>query len=99
MGACSVVSDSVTPTDCSPPGTSVRGILQARTLEWVAFPTPGDLPNPRIKPASLVSPALTCGFFTFSITWEAHIPGGAYLHLQRDRVITGSHPRDLASPS
>ena len=55
--------------------------------------------NPRIKPASLVSPALTCGFFTISITWEAHIPGGAYLHLQRDRVITGSHPRDLASPS
>ena len=24
------------PMDCSPPGSSVRGILQARTLEWVA---------------------------------------------------------------
>ena len=94
------------PTDCSLPGTSVHGILQARTLEWVAFPAPGDLPNPRIKPASLVSPALTCGFFTISITWAAHIPRGAYLHFQRDismlptkMVITGSHPRDLASPS
>ena len=25
-------------TDCSPPGSSVRGILQARILEWVAVP-------------------------------------------------------------
>ena len=33
----SVVSDSVTPwTVCSPPGSSVHGILQARILEWVA---------------------------------------------------------------
>ena len=28
------------------------------------FPSPGDLPNPRIKPASLVSPALAGGLFT-----------------------------------
>ena len=28
------------------------------------FPPPGDLPNPRIKPASLASPALADGFFT-----------------------------------
>ena len=26
------------PTDNSPPGSSVHGILQARTLEWVAIP-------------------------------------------------------------
>ena len=25
------------PTDCSPPGSSVHGILQARTLEWAAI--------------------------------------------------------------
>ena len=25
------------PLDCSPPGSSVRGILQARILEWVAM--------------------------------------------------------------
>ena len=31
---------------------TVHGILQARILEWVAFPSPGDLPNPGIKPAS-----------------------------------------------
>ena len=27
-------------------------MLQARTLEWVAFPSPGDLLNPGIKPRS-----------------------------------------------
>ena len=36
--------------DCSPPGSSVHGILQARILEWVAIPFPGDLPDPGIKP-------------------------------------------------
>ena len=25
------------PIDCSPPGSTVPGILQARTLEWVAI--------------------------------------------------------------
>ena len=36
----------------SPPGSSVHGILQARILQWVACPSPGDLPNPGIKPGS-----------------------------------------------
>ena len=27
------------PRDCSPPGSSLHGILQARTLEWVAMPS------------------------------------------------------------
>ena len=40
------------PMDRSPPGSSVHGILQARVLEWAAFLSPGDLPNPRIKPGS-----------------------------------------------
>ena len=29
-----------------------HGIVQARILEWVAVPSPGDLPNPGIKPRS-----------------------------------------------
>ena len=33
-------------------------------------PSPGDLPNPGMKPASLMSPALAGGFFTTSTTWE-----------------------------
>ena len=38
------------PMDCSPPGSSVHGVLQARILEWAAMPSPGKLPNPGIKP-------------------------------------------------
>ena len=41
------------PMDCSPPGSSVHGILQARILEWVAISFSRDLPDPGIEPASL----------------------------------------------
>ena len=40
------------PTLCDPMDHTVHGILQARTLEWVAFPFSGDLPNPVIEPRS-----------------------------------------------
>ena len=32
--------------DCSLPGSSIHGVFHARILEWVAFPSPGALPNP-----------------------------------------------------
>ena len=51
------------PLDCSLPGSSVHGISQARILEWVAIPPPGDLPNPGIKPISLAAPTFAGGFF------------------------------------
>ena len=35
-----------------PTDFTVHGILQARILEWVAFPSPGELPNPGIEPRS-----------------------------------------------
>ena len=57
--------------DCSPPGSFVHGILQARTLE-LPCPPAGDLPNSEIKFLSLLSPALAGRFFTTSATWEAH---------------------------
>ena len=44
------------PIGHSPPGSSVCGILQTRILEWVAFPSPGDHPDPEIEPASPASP-------------------------------------------
>ena len=59
------------PMDCSLPGSSVHGILQARILEWVAMPSSGNLPNLGIKPTSLTSPALAGRFFTSSTTREA----------------------------
>ena len=54
------------------PGSSVHGILQARKPEWVTIPSPpGDLPEPRIEPASLTTPRMAGRFFTTSTTWEA----------------------------
>ena len=41
------------PMDCSPPGSSVHGILQARILEWLPFPFPGDLPDSGVESESL----------------------------------------------
>ena len=35
------------PMDCSPPGSSVHGILQARILEWVAMPSSRGSSGPR----------------------------------------------------
>ena len=40
------------PKACNPPGSSAHGILPARVLEWVAIPSPGDLPDPGIEPGS-----------------------------------------------
>ena len=59
------------PMDCSPPGSSVHGVLQTRILEWTTCPLPGDLPNPGIKPESFPSPVLAGSFFITRATWEA----------------------------
>ena len=42
----SVVSDSLRPYGCSPPGSSIHGILQARILEWVAISFPRGSSQP-----------------------------------------------------
>ena len=47
--------------DYSLPGSSVHGILQARTLEWAAVPFSRDLPDPGIE---AMSPPLAGRFFT-----------------------------------
>ena len=49
---CSIMSDSLQSMECSLPGSSVHGTLQARILEWVPFPSPRDLPDPGIEPRS-----------------------------------------------
>ena len=59
--SCLTLCDAM---DCSPPGSSVHGIPQARILEWVAISYCRDFPNPGIKPTSLTSPALAGRFFT-----------------------------------
>ena len=56
------------PTDCSPPNSSIHGILQARTLGWIAMPSfrgssgPGDW--------SPASPALQAVSLQLSQQWS-----------------------------
>ena len=52
------------PMDCSPPGSSVHGIPQARMLEWVVMPSSRGSSRPRDQTQSLTSPALAGRFFT-----------------------------------
>ena len=50
MHACIVIQSCLTlcdPMDCSPPGSSVHGILQVRILEWVAMPFSRGPSRPR----------------------------------------------------
>ena len=62
MFLCAQLSPALyNPVDRS---SSVHGIFQASLLEGLPFPTPGDLPNLGIKPASLASSALAGGFCT-----------------------------------
>ena len=69
LWSCPALCDS---RDCSLPGSSAHGILQARItgvgchalLQW-------DLIDLGVEPTSLMSLALVGGFFTTSATWEA----------------------------
>ena len=68
-----VLSHSVSPTlrdsmGCSPPGSSVHGILQLRILEWVAMPSSWGFSQPRGQ--TQVS-RVAGGFFTIWATREA----------------------------
>ena len=59
--------------DSSLSSSSVHGISQARILEWVAISSPGDIPNPGIKPRS---PALQA----YSLPYEP--PGESLFFLE-----------------
>ena len=85
------------------PGTVARQVALSmefsRQEYWsgLPFPSPGDLPDPGIEPTS---PALTCGFFTTSATWEANLytdvlfktPGLPLWSSGKDSVFPGQCP-------
>ena len=65
--SCLTLCDAM---DCSPPGSFFHGIHQARILEWLTMPSPGDLHEAGIESASLMSFVLAGRFFTTSTIWE-----------------------------
>ena len=58
MFACVYVQSSLTPCDpidCTPSGSSVRGISRQGYWSWLPFFAPGDLPDAGIEPVSWVA--------------------------------------------
>ena len=57
---CSIAQSCVTlcNLDCSPPGSSVRGVFLASILEWIAIYLSRGSSWPEVKPVSPTSPAL-----------------------------------------
>ena len=82
---CSVVTQSCPtlcdPMDCSPPGSSVHGILQARILEWVAISSFRGCSRPRDRTWAF---RITGRCFTLWATKEA-----PYIFLNMDRKKNG----------
>ena len=69
------------PMDCSPPGSSVHGIFQARILEWVVISFSRGLPKPGIKTAPLTSPSLTADSLPLS-----HLGGPSPSYASEEKV-------------
>ena len=66
------------PMDCSLPGSSVHGILQARILDWVAIPFSKGSSQPR----SRTQVSCTAGrFFIIWVTREAHLCLSIYIFI------------------
>ena len=85
------------PMDCSPPGSSVHGILQARTLEWGATPSSRGCSQPRDWTHVFHTVG---GFFTIWATREAiwHInPTLGHISRENNDLKGYMHPCSLHS--
>jgi len=70
--------------DCSPPGSSVHGILQARILEWAVLPPlQGIFPIQGLDSSLLLFPALAGRFFTSSSTREGQ---STFVRIAKDNI-------------
>ena len=69
----------VTPMDCSPPGSSVHGILQARGLEWVAMSSSRGFSRPRDWTWVSCVSSLVGRLFTTSAAWKLFHPCEQYV--------------------
>ena len=66
--SCPILCD---PMDCSPPGSSVYGIIQARTVVWVAIPFPKGFSQLRDRAWSL---ELQADFLLYEPPGKPHTP-------------------------
>ena len=68
LRVCPILCDAM---DCSLPGSSVHGVLQAQILEWVAKPSSRGSSQPRNQTHISYISCIGRRFFTTSTTWEA----------------------------
>ena len=85
----SVVSDCCDPVDCSPTGSFVHGIFQARILEWVAIFFSRASSRPRDQ-TLVVGSLLRCKWILFLLSHrEAHLQSRIFsfqrIHSDSDR--------------
>ena len=79
LRSCPTLCDTL---DCSPPGSSVHGILQSRILEWVAMPWSRVSSQPRDWTCISCISCIAGGFFTaapkytWGNSWQTGFPGG-----------------------
>ena len=66
LQSCPILCNTM---DCSPPGSSVQGILQARILEWVAMPSSRGSSRPRDPTHVSYISCIGRGFFTTSAAY------------------------------
>ena len=70
-----------TPQTAAHQASLSMGFTRQEYWSGLPFPSPGDLPDPGIEPASLLSPILAGGFFTTSTTWKALLIQWLRIHL------------------
>ena len=67
--------------------------LRQEYWRGLPFPSPGDLPDPGIEPATFASPALASGFFATSTTWDIN-----NLRYADDAALMVEGEEELKSP-
>ena len=88
--------------NCSPPGSSVHGIVQSRILEWVAMPSSRGSSWPRdwtyLSCPSLMPPALAGTFFTTSTTWKQNRWASIWAKGCKNRILRAVDKMQMTNP-
>ena len=86
------------PVDCSPPGSSVHGILQTRILQWVVIPFSRESSWSRDQTHISYVSALADRFSTTSATWEVPLVTAAAASKLLQSCLTLCDPIDSSPP-
>ena len=92
---CPILGD---PTDYSPPGSSVHGILWARILGGMAYPSPGDLRDPGSNSSLLHFLQWQTGSLSLAPPGKLLYPSTQIISVAQS-CLTLCNPMDCSTPS